>query len=279
MTGFGKATLEGTSWNVSVLIRSLNGKGLELFFKSNINLLPLEMELRNRTKERIRRGSLTVQVEALAKRIPLELNPEAVKEGVRFVRALSQDIGLNLSDDVIFQVVLRLMERTREELDEELKELILQAFDLALEELIISRKKEGEELKKDIQEKLSQIVEEFEKIKEKRHEVFEALKKRLLEKAQELSLDEKDPLLINEMTFLLSRIDVEEEVSRFEIHLRRFQELLDADGEVGKRMEFLLQELHREINTLGNKMPELSPHVVNIKVNIDRLKQQCANVE
>jgi len=108
---------------------------------------------------------------------------------------------------------------------------------------------------------------------------LERLKHRVLERAKELGLPEENPTVLNEIVFLLSKMDIEEELTRFKVHLERFENLLNSEEEVGRRLDFLLQEMHREINTLGNKMPELSKWAVEIKVEIDRLKQQVANVE
>ena len=100
-----------------------------------------------------------------------------------------------------------------------------------------------------------------------------------MEKAKELNLPEGNPTVLNEISLILSKVDIEEEVTRFKVHLERFEGLLDTQGEVGRKLEFLLQEMHREINTLGSKMPELSQWVVEIKTEVDRLKQQVANIE
>jgi len=105
------------------------------------------------------------------------------------------------------------------------------------------------------------------------------IRERIVERAKRLNLTEEHPLVLNEIVFLLEKMDVEEEVTRLKTHLSRFRKLLAEQGDVGKRLEFLAQEMHREINTLGNKIPDLSEFVVEIKAEIDRIKQQAANVE
>jgi uncharacterized protein (TIGR00255 family) len=207
------------------------------------------------------------------------VNPDALVNTFQFFKDLAQRSGFNLSDDMAFYASLRYVEMAEEELEEETKALIIQALTDALKEVVKSREEEGAKLKEDLLSRLRIIREHLRNIIENKDSILERVKKRVLEKAKELNLPEGNPTVLNEISLILSKMDIEEEVTRFKVHLERFEGLLDAQGEVGRKLEFLLQEMHREINTLGNKMPELSQWVVEIKAEVDRLKQQVANVE
>ncbi len=279
MTGFGKGEEESEGWRVRVFIKSVNGKSLEVFIKSNVDLTPVEMALRKKVKERLRRGTVSVVVEVETKKAEYLIDTQRVKDNLQLVKSLARELSLNVSDDVLFQISWRYAEKKSEEMNQELQGSIERALESAIEELIKSRKEEGEALARDMGERLGRIEKTFDLILKEREKVYEGLKNRVLEKARELGLSESHPTVLNEITFLLSKMDIEEEITRFKAHLERAREVLKPQEEAGRRLDFLLQEMHREINTLGNKMPELSHYVVEIKAEIDRLKQQSANVE
>ncbi len=280
MTGLGRATAEDEERKVVVFIKTLNGKGLDVSIRSNINLYEFEFEVRNKIKEHLQRGTVNVLVQVETKKPKGNVvNPDALVSTFQFFKDLAQHSGFNLSDDMAFYASLRYVEMAEEELEEETKALIIQVLTDAVGEVIKSREEEGAKLKEELISRLRIIREHLKNILENKDSILERAKKRVLEKAKELNLPEGNPTVLNEISLILSKMDIEEEVARFKVHLERFEGLLDAQGEVGRKLEFLLQEMHREINTLGNKMPELSQWVVEIKAEVDRLKQQVANIE
>jgi uncharacterized protein (TIGR00255 family) len=280
MTGLGRATAEDEERKVAVFIKTLNGKGLDVSIRANINLYEFEFEVRNKIKEYLQRGTVSVLVQVETKKPKGNVvNPDALVSTFQFFKDLAKRSGFNLSDDMAFYASLRYVEMAEEELEEETKALIIQALTDAVGEVIKSREEEGTKLKEELISRLKVIREHLKNILENKDSILERAKKRVLEKAKELNLPEGNPTVLNEISLILSKMDIEEEVTRFKVHLERFEGLLDAQGEVGRKLEFLLQEMHREINTLGNKMPELSKWVVEIKAEVDRLKQQVANIE
>ena len=280
MTGLGRATAEDEERKVTVFIKTLNGKGLDVSIRANINLYEFEFEVRNKIKEYLQRGTVSVLVQVEAKKSKGNVvNPDALVSTFQFFKDLARRSGFNLSDDMAFYASLRYVEMAEEELEEETKALIIQALTDALREVVKSREEEGAKLKEELLSRLKIIREYLKNILENKDSILERARKRVLEKAKELNLPEGNPTVLNEISLILSKMDIEEEVTRFKVHLERFEGLLDAEGEVGRKLEFLLQEMHREINTLGNKMPELSQWVVEIKAEVDRLKQQVANIE
>jgi len=279
MTGIGKALVENEEWKVSTLIKSLNAKGLDVFIKSNYNLSPIELNIRKMVRDFVVRGTINIQIDITPKKPEFPIDKEQVSISVNIIKLLAKELGLNLSDDVVFQTAWRHAEKFIEELNPSLEEAVYSSLREALMDLVKSREEEGKHLKEDIEARLLKIEENIAQIEERKEEVLSSVKERVLEKARELGLSESHPTVLNEITLILSKMDIEEELTRFKTHLKRFKDLINSKEDVGRRLDFLLQEMHREITTLGNKMPEFSKLVVDIKTEIDRLKQQVANIE
>ncbi len=279
MTGFGKGEHESENWKVVVMLRSLNGKGLDISLRLPSYLLPLEKEIKDEIKKHLRRGTVSVFLDIEQKLVRPPVDPEKLRQNLDLFRELTRELGLSPTDDKILDYAWRYSEKTEMEVDEELKETLLLALRKALAELLESRKKEGEHLRRDLEERIRRIEEIVNLLDEKKEEVKERIKKRVLERAKALNLPEEHPTVLNELLFLLEKYDVNEEITRLRTHISRFKKLLNAEGEVGKKIEFLAQEMHREITTLGNKIPDLSEYVVEVKAEIDKIKQQAANVE
>ncbi|MDQ7038087.1 MAG: YicC/YloC family endoribonuclease [Aquificota bacterium] len=280
MTGFGKGEAEGERWKVSVVIRSLNGKGLDVSVRSPSFLMVLEPKIREKVKESLKRGTVHVFLEAEPKEVIPPVDTEKLRRGAQVIKSIAErDLGLTLSGDKIFELAWKYAERTALEVEEDLEEAVMDALSTALADLLASRRKEGEALKRDIQERVHRIEEILKRIELRKEEIQESIREKVLTRAKDMKLQEEHPTVLNEIMFLLERMDVNEEVARLKAHIDRLREVLSREGEVGKNLEFLAQEMHREITTLGNKMPDLSEFTVAIKVEIDKIRQQAANVE
>lgn len=279
MTGFGRGEAQSENWIVSVVMRSVNGKGLDVSVRAPTFLLPLEKEIKDLVREKLIRGTVHVFIEAEPKNITSPVDTEKLFSSIKMLKDLTEGAGISVSDDVLFEISWRFSERLSSEVDEELKETLLAAVKQALEDLILSREKEGRALKEDITRRLEAIEGALKALLERKDSIYEEVKNKVLERAKNLGLPEEHPTVVQEILFLLERMDVEEEVTRLKTHVEAFKNFLEREGEVGKRLEFLAQEMHREITTLGNKLPGVSDLVVEIKANVDRIKQQAANVE
>ncbi len=280
MTGFGKGEAESENWKVGIMIRSLNGKGLDISLRAPTFLMPVEPKVKDLIKGRLRRGTLHVVLEVESKRILPPVDAEKLAGNVNMLLKLSREgVGLSVSDDTIFELSWKYSEKSTLEVDEELEHVILAALEKAIEELLESRRREGDALKEDLLNRVERIEELLSEIEEKKEMITEKVREKILERAKHLGLAEEHPTVLNEIMFLLEKMDVEEEITRLKTHLNRFRKLLKEEGDVGKKLEFLAQEMHREITTLGNKIPDLSEYTVEIKAEIDRIKQQAANVE
>ncbi|ADC90168.1 domain of unknown function DUF1732 [Thermocrinis albus DSM 14484] len=279
MTGVGKGVSEGERWKVTTFVKSVNGRGLEVSVRSDIFLGDLEQDVRRWVKEYVIRGTVNVvlQIETKLPQSPFDLQKlESILQSLKDVK---EKLSLNVSDDTLFMISVRLAGETKEEPDEELRSVLTESLQMALRELVKSREEEGRYLKEDILRRVKLISSLLEEIGEKKDAILQALKEKVAERAREVGLLQEDPTVMNELLFLISRMDVSEEYTRLKAHLQRFLDTLEAEGDIGKKLDFLLQEMHREITTLGNKMPELSHLVVDLKTEIERLRQQVANVE
>lgn len=279
MTGFGSGAYENDRWAVSIFVKSLNGKTLEVFIKSNYNLMSLEFSIRKMIREFLRRGTVNVHIDVRRKDIIEPVNLENLFTNINFFKIIREKLKLNVSDDTVLELATRFSESPREEIDPALEEAISCALTDALKELLNRKAEEGEHIRLDMEERLKRIEELLQEVLKQKEEVYERAKRRVLEKAEELGLLENKALVLNEITLIISKMDVEEEITRFMAHLKKSRELMKSNEDVGRKLEFILQEMHREITTLSNKLPDLSPLAVEIKTEIDRLRQQVANVE
>ena len=280
MTGFGRGEAQDENWRVVVFIKSVNGKGLDFNLRLPAQFLFLDPELRKKVKESLKRGSLQCTVNVESKGFLPPVDVQVLKASSQALKELLRGLDLKVSDDLIFETAWKHAERLQKSEEEEtIANLIRTAFEQALKELIESREREGKAIKEDLLARVEKIEKTLDRIESEKERIRERIKERIVEKAKEIGLDENSLLPKQEILFLLERMDVEEEISRLKEHLRAFRKLLSSEEEVGKKLEFLAQEMHREITTLGNKIPDLHPFVVEIKAEVDRIKQQSANVE
>ncbi len=279
MTGYGSGTFENDRWAVNVFVKSLNGKTLDIFIKSNYNLMSVEFSIRRLVREFVRRGTVNLQIEIRRKDLIEPVDLETLFRNINFFKILKEKLSLSVSDDTVLQLATRFSESPREEIDPSLEEAISCALTDALKELLNRRAEEGEHIRRDMEERLTKIEDLLREIINIRKEIYDKAKTKIMEKAKDLGLSENSALVLNEIALILSKMDVEEEITRFKAHLNKSRELFRSQEDVGRKLEFLFQEMHREITTLSNKLPDLSHLAVEIKTEIDRLKQQVANVE
>ncbi len=279
MTGFGKGEFEDENWKAVVVIKSVNGKGLDIHLKAPSFLIPLEQSLRDMLKEKIKRGSVTISIDIDSKQVLTPLNIQKLILGVETIRVMAEELELHLSHDQVFEFAWRLAEKQKMELDESVQNVVIQAFKKAMDSLVESRSIEGSYLASDIRGRAEKIRNLLEEVKQNREKYNEEIKRKILERAEELKLDKESPVVLNEIMFLLQRYDIQEEITRLESHLKELNKLIGTEGEIGRKIEFLTQEMYREVNTIGSKVPDLSKIVVDLKTEIDRIKQQSANIE
>lgn len=285
MTGHGRGVAAEKGARVAVECFSVNRKQGEVSVSVPRELAWMEPRVREETLKRIARGK--VQVSIAIEHAPTDssslIDRRRAAEFLRAARVLQKELGLK--GEVSLESVLAApgVLRTVEESSHDLWPLACKALHAALDVLLTMRAKEGVHLQKVLRKSASQMAALVKRIRPLASRVPAHYRESLLRRlrAAELPLDLADPRLVSEIAIFAERSDITEELSRLDSHLVQFREALDADGPVGRTLEFLVQEMAREWNTTGAKAsdPEISRLVVEAKAELDRMREQLANIE
>lgn len=294
MTGYAQAQGQNGSWSVTITIRALNHRYLDLHFRLPAELDPAEIRLKKTARAYARRGHLEVQarLERAGGR-GLQVDREMVGSILKTYEEIRQEHGVQAEPDLI--AVLRMPgilrqgveDLTPEEADV-LANLAEQTLIEALEKLNQMRGVEGAALEKELRERVGRIGAARSKLVELCEAALPARQKKLKEKLVELLGDGTlDPVrLAEEAAYRAERADVSEELVRLQSHTGQFETILGEGAEAGKRLDFLLQEMNRETNTLLSKTPglggdglEMTQLGLEMKAEIERLREQVQNVE
>ena len=281
MTGFGYTVKSYDEYQIEVRIKSLNNKGIDISVKGPREILFfLDLDVRNTVKSFFERGSFQIYLNIKYTQPKILLNLDNLKKALESVNMMMDQLGLNPSDDKKYEISSALASEFEEEtVDETIKSRIIQAVKEACLSLKEERKKEGEKLIKDIEKRLEIIENNLSIVEKEKDEIIQKAKQRITEKVKELLGDEYSERAFIEATLLADKMDITEEIVRLRSHLQRFRELIKQDKPVGRKMDFLCQEMHREINTMGNKMPDFSPYTVEMKTQLEKIRQQVQNIE
>ena len=286
MTGFGSGSAEAEGVRVRTELRSVNGRFLDLSLRCASGLQELEPRIRERLQGRLSRGKVTgtIEVEQTDESAGLpELNVEVATQ---YVRPLQRPAELGTTGPVSLEVLARMPGLFRSEApgpDPELvAALVMEAVDAALDELEQMRSTEGAALAADLRSRLRMLGELTDRIEVIADGGRDAVRRRLREKVEALLRpgEVNEERLATEVVLIAERGDITEEIVRLRSHLDQFFESLDKGGEVGRRLNFLLQEMHREINTISSKSADsgIIHHAVEVKEEVERLREQVQNL-
>jgi uncharacterized protein (TIGR00255 family) len=289
MTGFGRAHLERDGVRVVAEIRALNQRFFELKLSLPRGWGEHEAQVRKMVQSTVSRGRVEVFMRYTATKAPpvkLQVNEKLAKLYITELRRLGKQLNLNgrLGMETIMQrpEIFHVIEDDDDQIHYGVK-LGFQALELALKKLEAERIREGNSLKRDFARRIRKILLAMPKIEklsaETRTEVLASFQARVKELLGELPVNEKR--LYEEAAGVAQRGDITEELTRLRIHLEALRELLDRTEPVGKSIEFLLQELNREVNTMGSKSQNagLSQLTVEIKGEAEKMREQVQNVE
>ncbi|NGX57313.1 MAG: hypothetical protein K940chlam3_00203 [Chlamydiae bacterium] len=288
MTAFGRASQSSSIGTFHVEAQSVNRKHLDVKVLCPSKLRPFEVQVQRRVAARINRGHIVINISLdheeaghVLVRPNIELARQIKEAGDTLVEELQLDDPNFSSKLVGFNKELLLM--VEEEGDENEYLIALnEAVDSALEQLDLMRTFEGDNLAKDIESRIHllekgilEIEKEVEGTVDKRREKL----KEVIESV--LPVAENEESLLREVAFYAEKVDVQEEITRFKSHLEHFLKTMDEEGAVGKKLEFIVQELFREINTVASKSPEVSVKYLTIemKAEIERIREQVQNIE
>lgn len=287
MTGFSKAEVNENGVHATVELKCLNGRYLDINCKMPRNIQHREYEVRELLRRSVSRGTLTVNInvetdavagkfklnEAAAKHIYNELN--GLRKRLRIKQPLSMDNLLSFTQNII----------AGEESEDEnqIMNVVKKAILDSARNLDNMQRKEGQQIMKDVMNRMKNVTEIIEKVAKLGLEKIPAERERLRQRiAQLFESDEYDEQrLQTEMVLLADKLDISEEVVRLNSHFKFFYETVHANEPSGRKINFLLQEMGREVNTIGNKANDaiISQMIVTVKEELERVREQVQNIE
>ncbi len=283
MTAFARHEIK-RDWGDAVWeIRSVNQRYLENFFRLPEQFRGLENSLREKLRQNLTRGKIECSLRLDNKKqtsTELHLNKELAQQVIQSLQWIKRQAGegeINPSDVLRYPGVVELPEQDLDAISQEL----LVAFDQLLAEFIAMRAREGEKLQALIQQRLNAISVEADKVRSKMPEILQWQRERLQQRFDEIQLQADPQRLEQEMVLLAQRIDVAEELDRLQMHVKETATILNKGGAVGRKLDFMMQELNRESNTLASKSinADVTASAVELKDLIEQMREQIQNLE
>ena len=287
MTGFGRASLESNGKNYIIEIKTVNNKYSDITVKSPKRLSFMEDKIRKQIANRMTRGKVEVSVSFFDfsnKSKNVVLNKEIAKEYIKQLREIADEN--NLSENISVVEIAKLpdiLNSIDSDNDEEIASEALQCLNMALDSLIEMRKAEGENIKQDLLVRIERVQNLVDKIAENSKGIVEEYVSKLEKRVKEiLKTDVVDENRIaQEAVIYADKTSIEEELTRLNSHIVQFKELANSDGPVGKKLDFMIQEMNRETNTIGSKAGsgEITKAVIDLKVELEDIREQIQNIE
>ena len=290
MTGYGRSEFVDENYDLSFEMKAVNHKFLDIQVKLPYFLNFCEEDIKKVVRKKLSRGRVDIFIRGKQKfsenNSALDVNYELASAYFEAYKSISTKLGIDASIG-IGHIVRNdnVVEVKTSEIDEEyLKNNVLESVEKAVDELVSMRIVEGENLNKDLLDNLSAFENNLENIIERKEDVLnnqiDRLKLKLNEFCGELSESEVNRLNL-EVIFYTDKLDISEEITRLNSHIQNFKKFLNLESQVGKKIEFLLQEMNREINTIASKSNNyaISTYVIEMKVIIEKLREQIQNVE
>lgn len=287
MTGFGRASLESNGKNYIIEIKTVNNKYSDITVKSPKRLSFMEDRIRKQIANRITRGKVEVSVSFFDfsnKSKNVVLNKEIAKEYIKQLREIADEN--NLSENISVVEIAKLpdiLNSIDSDNDEEIAGEALKCLNMALDSLIEMRKAEGENIKQDLLVRIERVQNLVDKIAENSKGIVEEYVSKLEKRVKEiLKTDVVDENRIaQEAVIYADKTSIEEELTRLNSHIVQFKELVNSDGPVGKKLDFMIQEMNRETNTIGSKAGsgEITKAVIDLKVELEDIREQIQNIE
>lgn len=284
MTGFARAQSQGDCGLVTCELRSINHRYLDISLHVPDVLRELESTLRDQIRHHIKRGKIECYIRyqsSDAAGAEMKVNMHMAKQlcdvSEKISQLLKNPAPVNTIEMMRWPGILQIEELDLEKIEDELTKVM----EKALIDLVDMRVREGEVLRKVFFQRLDTMQEELVKVKGRMPEIIAGQREKLMARFSEAKIELDPARLEQEMVMLAQRIDVMEEMDRLSAHMNETQRILKQGGMIGRRLDFLMQELHREANTLGSK----SAHVdstrasVELKVLIEQMREQVQNIE
>jgi len=289
MTAYGRGEYSQGASAFTVELKSLNNRFRDIVLRMPRTLQALEDEIRSQISSRVRRGRVEVSIQMETNsgegEYQLELNTPLARSYFRIFRELSEEFGLDerVSPEALCQMRDIIIFKTSDVEIDDVRPGLQEVLGLAMESLDKMRIAEGKAIEEDLLKRLKIIEKYLYDIEENAPRIVDEYKRRLTDKIRKISgemvLDESR--VIQEVAIFADRCDITEEIVRFRSHLKQFRGYMSKDDSIGRRLDFLIQEIGREVNTIGSKATDssISPKVVEIKAELEKLREQVQNVE
>ena len=287
MTGFGRGIYEKEGRKYTIEIKAVNHKYSDVSVKLPRLLISLEDGIRKEVIKNISRGKIDVFVtfeDYSEKVMNIRINKALAKEYLKQLKELADETNLNFSPNVLeISKLPDILKLEDEEDEEKISDELNIALKDAIKNFIETREIEGEKLVKDIEIRIESISEKVEEISEFSgtlvQEYIEKLENRVKELMKTDVVDENR--LAQEIVIYSDKCSVEEELTRLRSHISQFKNLIKGDSPIGKKLDFLVQEMNREVNTIGSKANSLdiTNRVIEIKTEIENIREQIQNIE
>ncbi|WP_435414327.1 YicC family protein [Polaribacter aestuariivivens] len=283
MTGYGKAVLQLPTKKVTIEIKSLNSKNLDLNVRIPSYYKEQELNVRKKLANALVRGKVdfSIFVEMTADETSTVLNNGVIKQ---YMQQLRNVVQTGTSDDVeLLKMAVKMpdaLKTEREELDENEWNTINEHIDIAIKEIVQYRIDEAASLENDFKERIENIKTYLEEVKALDGDRVENVKTRLKKAIDDLKVDTDENRFEQELIYYLEKLDINEEKVRLANHLDYFLQTLDSKDSNGKKLGFIVQEMGREINTTGSKanFAPMQKAVIQMKNELEQIKEQILNV-
>ncbi|MDU2115240.1 YicC/YloC family endoribonuclease [Peptoniphilus lacydonensis] len=288
MTGYGLFEKRSDDFYIKVEMKSVNNRYLDINMRMSNSLIYTEESVKSLIKSKIKRGKVDVFInfECLnSEDVKIDVDYKLLNKYIIISKDLEKNFGVK--SDISFLELMRdpnIFKSQKDDFEVDLvKKEILEVAEKSLNNLVVSRQIEGKEIKKDFKKKLSEIkkltdfVEKRAPITLKENE--ERLRNRISEYLDATKIDESR--ILTEIAIILDKLSIDEEITRLKIHIDNFNDIIESEESIGRKLDFLIQEMNREVNTIGSKSNdiEITNTVVKLKSEIEKLREQVQNVE
>ncbi len=288
MTGFGRSELSDEKRKITFEMKSVNHRYLDVNIKMPKKMNFFEAAIRNELKNYIQRGKVDIFInfeDFSENNVSVRYNRDIAEEYLKYLNQMAEDFGLEndirVSSLSRYPEVFTMEDQSPDE--EEIWKLLKKAIDTASEEFVETRKNEGGNLKNDLLVKLEEMLGHVAFIEERSPRIIDEYKQKLKEKVEEMlqgvQMDENR--LITEVTIFADKVCVDEELVRLRSHIEATRKILTEGGSVGRKLDFIAQEMNREANTILSKTTDLesSERAIELKTEIEKVREQIQNIE
>jgi uncharacterized protein (TIGR00255 family) len=289
MTGFGRGAIVETGYAVTVELKTVNNRFLDVALRLSGEMQQLESTIKRLIGNRLSRGRVEVNLQFdRAEEVNYEINRPLIEGYLSAIKTMQEEFSLSGEPDL--NVVARLpnvLVPRKEELSDEFVVAVENAVNLALDDLEKMRDNEGQMLATELEMRLSEIEKRLSPIESEASNVTEEYRQKLTKRISDMlaksdsQIEIDQSRLVQEVAYLSDRADISEETARLRNHIDHFRQIMKDEKEVGKRLDFLTQELNREANTIASKTGNVTikENALAIKSEIEKIREQVQNVE